>query len=99
MKGELGGKMMKECNAMTAKTYSYLTDNIDKKLRIKKAVCLYRKPKFEDYKNWLKATQFENKINQLEKNKVNTGSLRKNHEEFINNNKTILKTQQRFKSE
>ena len=51
MKGELGGKMMKECNAMRAKTYSYLTDNIDKKLRIKKAVCLYRKPKFKDYKN------------------------------------------------
>ena len=27
------------------------------------------------------------------------GSLRKNHKEFIRNNKSILKTQQRFKSE
>ena len=30
-----------------------------------------RKLKFKDYKNCLKATQLENKTNQLEKNKVN----------------------------
>ena len=45
------------------------------------------------------ATQLEDKMNQLEKNKVNTESLRENHKEFIKNNKLILKTQQRFKRE
>ena len=58
-----------------------------------------RKLEFKDYENCLKATQLENKINQLEKQKVNTESLRENLNEFIKNNKLILKTQQRFKSE
>ena len=40
----------------------------------------------------LKATQFENRINQLEKNKDNVGSLRKKHREFIKTDKSILKT-------
>ena len=31
--------------------------------------------KLEDYKNCLEATQLENKINQLEKNKVKVDSL------------------------
>ena len=43
-----------------------------------------RKLKFENYKNCLEATQLENTISYLEKNKIN---------------KSILKTQQRFKSE
>ena len=62
--------------------------------------------KFENYKNCLEATQLENKMNILEKNKSNIGSLRikqfirkKNQKQFIRNNKSILKTQQRFKSE
>ena len=38
-------------------------------------MCHKRKRKFEDYKICLKTTQFENKINQLEKNKINTKSL------------------------
>ena len=38
------------------------------------------------------------KINLLEKNKVNTESLRKNHKEFIKSNKLTSKAQ-RFKSE
>ena len=42
---------------------------------------------------------FKNKINYLEKKKINIDSLKKGHKEFIRNNKTILKTQQRFKSE
>ena len=58
-----------------------------------------RKPKFEDYKNCLEATQLENKITYLEKNKVNVNSLKKNHKEFMKNNKLILKSQQRFRSE
>ena len=63
--------------------------------------------KSENYKNSLEATQLENKINILEKNKSNIGRLRikqfirkkKNQKQFIRNNKSILKTQERFKSE
>ena len=47
--------------------------------------------KFKDYKHFLEATQLENKRNQLEKNKLDPESLRKNHKEFIKNNKLILK--------
>ena len=52
-----------------------------------------RKLKFEDYENWLAATQIENTINQQEKNKPNVNSLR-----IHKNNRLILKSQQRFKS-
>ena len=54
-----------------------------------------RKLKFENYENYLEATQLENKINYLEKNKIDIDSIK----EFIKNNKSILKIQQRFKSE
>ena len=47
--------------------------------------------KFKDYKHFLEATQLENKTNQLEKNKLDPESLRKNHKDFIKNNKLILK--------
>ena len=40
----------------------------------------------------------ENKINHLEKNKIDIDSL-KDQKECIKNNKLILKTQQRFGSE
>ena len=43
--------------------------------------------------------QLENKINHLERNENYTDSLKKDHKEFIKNNKLILKTQQRFKSQ
>ena len=58
-----------------------------------------RKLKFENYKACLKATQLDNKKKYLEKNKINIYSFKKNHNKFIRNNKSILKTQQRFKSE
>ena len=35
-----------------------------------------RKLKFEDYKNCLGAAQIENKINHLEKNKIDVDSLK-----------------------
>ena len=44
----------------------------------------------------MKATQLENKINQLEKNKISID--KESHSEFIKN-KLILKSQQRFTSE
>ena len=36
MKDKLGGKMMRKFSALTAKTYSYLTDNSDKDKKNKK---------------------------------------------------------------
>ena len=38
-------------------------------------------------------------MNYLEKNKIDIDNIKENYEEFIKNNKSILKTQQRFKSE
>ena len=54
-----------------------------------------RKPKFEDHKSYIEAAQIENKINHLEKNKIDVDSSK----EFIKNSNLILKTQQRFNSE
>ena len=54
--------------------------------------------KLENYKNCLEAAQLENKISYIEKNKTNIDSIKENHKEFIKNNISILKTQQRFKS-
>ena len=45
-------------------------------------------------KNCLNVAQLENKINHLEKNEIDADSLKKDHKEFIKNNKLILKTQQ-----
>ena len=38
-------------------------------------------------------------MNCLEKNKIEKESIKKNQKEFIKNNKSILKIQQKFKSE
>ena len=70
-----------------------------KKQKAQKKSVMKRKLKFENYKNCFEATQLENKINHLDKNKINIDSLKKNHEEFTRNNISILKTKQRFKSE
>ena len=63
-----------------------------------KKYVIKRKLKFEDYKNCIKATELENKVYQLERNKVNADSLKKDHKEFMKNNKLILKSRQRFRS-
>ena len=47
----------------------------------------------------MKANQLENEIHHLEKNEIGIDNLKKDHKEIIKNNKLILKTQQRFKSE
>ena len=101
MKDELGGKIMTEFATLRPKTYSYLTGNIDenKKTKSIKKCFLKQKLKFGNHKNFLEATHFENKINQLEKDKFGVDSPRKNHKEFIKNNKSILKSQQRFRCE
>ena len=97
IKDKLGGKIMKEFVGLRAKTYSYLKDknNEDKKARSTKKCVIKSKLKFQDYKNCLEAAQIENKINHLEKDKVDVDSL----EQCIKSNKLKLKTQQRFKSE
>ena len=76
---------------LRAKTYSYLTEDCseDKKARGSKKCVIKRKLRFENYKNCLEATELENKINHLEKNKIDINSIK----EFIKNNKSILKIQ------
>ena len=100
MKDELGRKIMIKFG-LRAKAYYYLIDNDseDKKAKSTKKCVMKRKLKFENYKNCLEATLFKTKINYLEKNEINIDSLKKNHKEFIKNNKSILKRQGRFKSE
>ena len=86
--------------ALRAKTFSYLIDvNREGKKAKSTKKSVKKKIKFENCKNCSEATELENKTNHLEKNKINIDSLKKNHEEFIINNKSILKTQQRFRSE
>ena len=73
MKNELGGKIMTKFVGLIAKSYSYLIDddNEDTKAKGTKRCVIKRKLKFENYKNCLEATQLENKINYLEKKKIN----------------------------
>ena len=87
-------RIMTEFVGLRAKTYSYLKDNNDEDKKAKECF-INVKIKFEDYKNCLEAAQIENKINHLEKNKMDVDSLK----EFIKNNNLMLETQQRFKSE
>ena len=53
-----------------------------RKGKIKKAK---RKLKFQNSSSCLKATQLENKINHLEKNKTERENIKENHKEFIKN--------------
>ena len=47
-----------------------------KKQKAQKKCFLKRKLKFENYKNCLEATQLDNKIDYLEKNKIDIDSLK-----------------------
>ena len=70
MKDELPRKKNERVNAaLRAKTYTYLTNNKDqnKKAKGTKEYIIRREIKFEDHKNFLKATKLENKKQQLEK--------------------------------
>ena len=62
-------------------------------------MCHKKKFKFEDYKNCLEAIQLDNKINDLQKSKIDKINVKENHNKFIKNYKIILKTQQKFKNE
>ena len=64
---------------LRAKSYSYLIDDgseVTKAKGTKKCV-IKRKLEFENYKNCFEATQVENKVNCLGKNKINIDSLKK----------------------
>ena len=99
--GALGGQMMKEFVGLRAKAYIYFKDNNDKDKRAKgtKKCAIKRNLKFQDYKNCFEAVQIENNINHLEEIKIQADRLKEGQKEFVKNNKLILKTQQRFKSE
>ena len=53
-----------------------MTDVKIKKARDTKKCVMKRKIKFENYNNSLEASKLENKINHLEKNKINITSLK-----------------------
>ena len=76
---------MTEFASLRPKSYRYFTDNSNenKKTNGKKKVCYKKTLKFQDYKHCSETTQHENKINHLEKNKLDLDSLRENHKEFI----------------
>ena len=77
MKDELGGKIMTKFVELRAKRYNYLSDNNDedKKAKGTKKSVTKRKLKFQDCKNCSEASQIENKISHLEKDKIDVYSL------------------------
>ena len=81
MKNELIEKVMTKLLGLRAKTFNYLIDNWseDKKAKSTKKWVIKRKLKFENYKNYLEATQLENIINHREKSKIGIDSLKKDH--------------------
>ena len=78
---------------LRAKTYSHLIDDDseNKNAKSAKKCVIKRKLKFENYKNCSEASQLDNKIKYLEKNKIIINSFK--NKEFIINKKSILKTQ------
>ena len=80
IKDELDGTIMKEFVGFGRKTYSFSKDNNDedKKTKDTKKCVTKRKLKFQDYKNCLQAAQIEDKINYLEKYKINVDGLKEN---------------------
>ena len=61
---------------LRAKTCSYFRDNSSehKKAKDTKNCVTERKLKFENYNNFLEATQLENKIDYIEKNRIDIDS-------------------------
>ena len=70
---------MKEIVRLEAKAYSYLkySNNEDKQAKGTKECVIKRKNKFQDYKNCLEVAKVENKVNHLEKTKIDVDGLKK----------------------
>ena len=100
MKDGLGGKIIAKFVSLSSKAYSYLKDINDecKKEKGTKKCVVKRKLKFQDYKNFLKASQIVNTVNYLEIKGIDVYSFKDDKKEFINN-ELLLKSQQRFKCE
>ena len=81
MKDELYRKYMTKFFGLRANTFDLIDliddSSKDKKGKSTKICVIKRKLKFENYKNCLEATQLDNKIKHLEKNKFNIDSLKK----------------------
>ena len=69
-----------------------------KKQKMYKKCVIKKILKFESYKFFLQASQLENKINSLAKNKIDVKSLIQSNKDFIIKNRLILKSQERFKN-
>ena len=93
MKNELWGQIVKKFVGLRPQGYAYLKTKGTKRWVIK------RNLKFKDFKNCLKANQIINKASYLENNGINVDSLKENHREFIENNKSLLRKQLKFKSQ
>ena len=93
MKDELRVKIMRKFVGLRAKTYSYLIDDgsEDKKTKRTKKCVIKRKLKFENYKNCFEATQFDKKINHLEKKKIDIDNFNKDHKEFTKKQQINIK--------
>ena len=72
MKYELTGKIMTKFVRLRAKTYCYLMDDHseDKTAKGTKKCVIKRKLKYENYQSCLEATQLDNEIKYIEKNKI-----------------------------
>ena len=72
---------------LRANTYSYRIDDGSEYEKAKGAenFVIKRKFKFENYKNFLEATQVENTMNYFGKNEINLESLKKDHKQCIRN--------------
>ena len=65
-------KTQRQHNLLREKTYSFSIDDDseDKKAKDAKKCVIKIKLKFENYKRYLEATRFENKVNHLERNQI-----------------------------
>ena len=81
MNDELGAKIMANFVVLRAKSYSYFLDDQckDKKAEGTKKCIIKRKLKFENYRDCLESTQLQNKMNYLEKNKIDIDSIKENN--------------------
>ena len=68
---------------------------VNRKVKGSRKCAIKRKVKFENYKNYLEATQLENKIIIQKKKQTENDkdSITKNNQEFMKNNKLIFKKQ------